>query len=155
MGGMAEVRTLTTLCNKREEILHSLYGYQKLVAQSEADLAHINAIIRVFEATGDPKELPRYTSIYRLFRRHEKTRLCLEALEKGGELSTREIAAYFMTAKGFDTADKVLLIAITQKLVQTLRVLAMQGKVAMAGKRRGMCVWATPIAKTKNPTGHP
>jgi hypothetical protein len=145
MGGMAEVRTLTTLRSKREEILHSLHGYQKLVAQAEADLAHINAIIRVFEATGDPKELPRYTSIYRLFRRREKTRLCLEALEKGGELSTQEIAAYFMTAKGFDTADKVLLIAITQKLVQTLRVLALQGKVVMVGKRRGMCVWRLPV----------
>lgn len=87
--------------------------------------------------------MPRYVNLQRLFRRHEKTKLCLEALADG-ERSTREIALSIMKAKGFEMADSVLAIAITKKLVQTLRVLAQQGKVVTVGKRKGLCVWRLP-----------
>jgi hypothetical protein len=57
---MAEIRTVTTLKSKRDEILRSLRLYERQVEQARADLAHINAVIRVFEATGDPNDMPRY-----------------------------------------------------------------------------------------------
>jgi len=88
--------------------------------------------------------MPRYVNIHRLFKRHEKWRLCLEALGKGAELSTKEIAPHVMAAKGFDTSDSVLAIAITQKLAQTLKRRSVRGTLLMIGKRKGMCVWRLP-----------
>ena len=140
---MGEIRTVTTLRAKAQEITASINSYERKLDQARADLAHINAIIRIFDGSGDPKAMPRYVNLQRLFRRHEKTKLCLEALADG-ERSTREIALSIMKAKGFEMADSVLAIAITKKLVQTLRVLAQQGKVVTVGKRKGLCVWRLP-----------
>ena len=55
---MAEIRTVTTLRSKRDEILSSIKAYERHVEQAKADLAHINAVLRLFEATGDPKDMP-------------------------------------------------------------------------------------------------
>ncbi len=62
---MAEIRTVTTLRSKRDEIVSSIRLYEKQLEQARSDLAHINAVIRVFEATGDPKDMPRYVDVHR------------------------------------------------------------------------------------------
>jgi hypothetical protein len=80
---MAEIRTVTTLRNKAQEIVASINTYERKLAQARADLAHVTAIIRLFEASGEPIDMPRYVNLHRLFRRHEKTRLCLDALANG------------------------------------------------------------------------
>ena len=43
--GMAEVRTVTTLIAKRDEIERSIAGYKSRLAQARADLSHVNACI--------------------------------------------------------------------------------------------------------------
>ncbi len=48
---MAEIRTVTTLRHKRDEIERSIANYEKRLAQAQADLAHINAAISIFEAS--------------------------------------------------------------------------------------------------------
>ncbi len=138
---MAEIRTVTTLRSKRDEIVSSIRLYERQLEQSRSDLAHINAVIRVFEATGDPKEMPRYVDIHRLFKRHELWKLALKSLAGGAELSTKEIAFRVMAAKGFDTSDSVLGIAMAQKLAQALKRLSNRGQLVLVGKRKGMCVW--------------
>lgn len=138
---MAEIRTVTTLRSKRDEILSSIKLYERQLEQARADLSHINAVIRVFEASGDPKEMPRYVDVHRLFRRAEKGDLCRQALADGRELTTKELAQHVMAAKGFDGADRVLAGAVTLQLVQALRMQARRGKLQMIGKRRGVCVW--------------
>jgi hypothetical protein len=40
-----------------------------------------------------------------------------------------------------EMSDSVLAIAITKKIVQTLRHLAACGRVSAAGKRQGIYVW--------------
>jgi hypothetical protein len=62
---MAKLQTVVTLQSKRDEIIASFTRYEKQVAQARADLAHINAMIRVFEASGDPKDMPRYVNLHR------------------------------------------------------------------------------------------
>lgn len=138
---MAEIRTVTTLKSKRDEILRSLRLYERQVEQARADLAHINAVIRVFEATGDPKDMPRYVDVHHLFKRREKWDLCEQALSQHDELTTKELALHVVKAKGFDETDAVLLRAVTLQLVQSLRMQAKRGRVAMLGKRKGICVW--------------
>jgi hypothetical protein len=68
---MAEIRTVTTLRYKRAEIEKSVSDYEKPLEQAHSDLAHINAAISIFEASGDPKGFPAYVDIHRLFKRGE------------------------------------------------------------------------------------
>jgi len=143
---MAEIRTVTTLRSKRDEIVSSIRLYEKQLEQARSDLAHINAVIRVFEATGDPKDMPRYVDMHRLFKRAEKWELCKAALAKNGDLSTKDLAFHIMTAKGLDTNDAVLLTTVTYQLVQSLRMQAKRGRVQMAGKRHGVCIWQLPAS---------
>lgn len=138
---MAEIRTVTTLRNKAQEIVASINTYERKLAQARADLAHVTAIIRLFEASGEPIDMPRYVNLHRLFRRHEKTKLCLDALASGAELTTREIALYIIRAKGFDEADPALAIVLVKKVVHTLRRLAAAGRIVTTSRRTGMCVW--------------
>ena len=56
---MAEIRTITTLNSKRDEITRSIAAYEKKIAQG-ADLAQINAAIRVFEIGGDTRFVAPY-----------------------------------------------------------------------------------------------
>jgi hypothetical protein len=48
---MPEIRTVTTLKRKREEIAASIKLYEKQIAQARSDLAHVTAAIRIFEAS--------------------------------------------------------------------------------------------------------
>src|SRR3954447_24218945 len=105
---MAEIRTVTTLRRKRDEIAASIRLYEQQVAQARADLAHVTAAIRIFEASGDPKGMARYVDTHRLFKYGEPWAICQAALAKHGNLSTRQLALEVMRAKGLDTADKVL-----------------------------------------------
>ena len=140
---MAEIRTVTTLRSKRDEILSSIKAYERHAEQAKADLAHINAVMRLFEASGDPKDMPRYVDVHRLFKRAEKWELCSQALAEGRELTTKELAAHVIAAKGFDAGDAVLAKAVTFQLVQSLRMQAKRGRVRMIAKRKGVCVWRT------------
>ena len=146
---MAEIRTVTTLRSKREEILSSVKAYERQAEQAKADLAHINAVLRLFEATGDPKDMPRYVDVHRLFKRIEKWELCSQALAGGIELSTKELAAHVIAAKGFDVGDAVLARSITLQLVQSLTMQAKRGRVLKVGKRLGVCIWRANVDARK------
>jgi hypothetical protein len=68
---MGEIRTVTTLRRKRDEISASIRLYEKQLSQARNDLAHITAVLRIFDASGSPKDMGRYVDHYRLFRRGE------------------------------------------------------------------------------------
>ncbi len=51
---MSEIRTVTTLRRKRDEISASIRLYEKKLEQARADLAHVTAAIRIFSATDRP-----------------------------------------------------------------------------------------------------
>jgi hypothetical protein len=89
---MSEIRTVTTLRSKRDEILLSIRLYEERIKQARADLAHINAAIKIFEASGDPMEMGRYVDTHRLMKRGVPIALCKEALASGPK-STRDLAS--------------------------------------------------------------
>jgi hypothetical protein len=123
---MGEIRTVTTLRAKREEILISIKLYEKQIAQARADLAY-HCGLRIFEASGDPKEMSRYVDTYRMFKRGEPIDLCKEVLASGPK-STRELALHVMAAKGLDTGDKVLAKAVASQFIHSLRMQAQRGR---------------------------
>jgi hypothetical protein len=45
---MAEIRTVTTLRYKHDEIVASIKLYERQLEQARADLAHVMAAIRIF-----------------------------------------------------------------------------------------------------------
>src|SRR5438309_4182898 len=96
----AEIRTVTTLRRKRDEIAASIRLYEQQLEQARADLAHVTAAIRIFEASGDPKGMARYVDTHRLFKYGEPWAICRAALAKRGNLSTRVLALELMRVKG-------------------------------------------------------
>lgn len=142
---MSEIRTVTTLRSKRDEIVNSIQLYERQLAQARADLAHVTAAIRIFEATGDPQNLGRHVDVYRLFKRGEQLILCKQALAKG-PMTTRDLAKHVMRAKGLDTGDRVLTKGIGSRLIHALRMQAKRGAIRMDGKRHGVSVWRLPSA---------
>lgn len=137
---MTEIRTVTTLRMKRDEIVASIRLYERQLEQARADLAHINASIRIFEASGNTKDMPRYVDVHRLFKRGETIALCRESLASGPK-TTRELALHVMKAKGLDTGDKVLAKGIGSRLIHALRMQATRGRLTFSGKRHGVSVW--------------
>jgi hypothetical protein len=144
---MAEIRTVTTLRSKRNEIAGAVQKYERMLGQARADLAHIEAAISIFEASGDPKGFPAYVDVQHLFKRGEQTRLCLAALVDG-PLTTRQLALYIMKAKGLNQADKVLAKSIGNRLIHALRMLKRQRRVITTGRLKAALIWELPPAKT-------
>jgi len=79
---MPEIRTVTTLRRKRDEISASIRLYERQLAQARADLAAVMAAIRIFEASGDPRDLSGYVDFYRMFKRGEPWAICQAALAR-------------------------------------------------------------------------
>ena len=138
---MTEIRTLTTLTAKRDEIESAISNYEARLAQARADLSHINAVISIFEATGDRDATKAYTDIHRLFQRGEMMAICKAGLAEHGPMNTRALAAHILTAKGLDAADKVLAKSVAARLIHALRMQAKRGKIAIAGREKGAIVW--------------
>ena len=141
---MAEIRTVTTLRYKRDEIVASIKLYERQLEQARADLAHVMAAIRIFEASGNPKDIPKYIDIHRLFRRGETWALCKAALASNGSMTTKELALELMKAKILETGDKVLARALGMKLFNSQRKQELRGQLVCEGKRKGVSVWRWP-----------
>lgn len=129
------------LRKKRDQIRDAVAAYEMRLREAQADLAHVNATLRLFEASGDPADFPSYVDLNRVLRRGETTSICMAALEAEGPLDTRELTLRVMRAKGLEEGDKVLAQALALRIVQTLRMRAKRGKVDGTERRKGVCVW--------------
>ena len=144
---MPEIRTVTTLRRKRDEISASIRMYGKKLAQTRADLAHVAAAIRIFEASGAPHDMSRYVDHYRLFKCGEPWAIRAAVLTSGPQ-TTKELALALMRAKGMDLTDGVLAKAIGHRLIHSLRMQEKRSKVRREGKKKGVSVWRLPQVKT-------
>jgi hypothetical protein len=59
---MAEIRTVTTLTKKRDEISRAIGHYEKQLGQARTDLVAINAAIVVFQGPNRATAEPMWTS---------------------------------------------------------------------------------------------
>ncbi len=140
---MVEIRTLTTLISKREEIERAIAGYEARLEQARADLSHINAVISIFEASGDRDSTTAYTDIHRLFQRGELVTICKAALAAHGPMNTRALVTHILTAKGLDAGDRVLAKSVAERLIHALSMGAKRGTIGSAGKLKGVRIWRT------------
>ena len=149
---MAEIRTVTTLVRKRDEIRASIRMYEKKLAQAQVDLAHVTGAIRLFQASGRSQDLSRYMDSYRLFKRGEPWAICKAALASG-PLTTKELAMELMKAKGMDLKDAVLQRTLGHRLIHSLRMQEKRKQVSRDGKRHGVSVWRLPAYQSGTPGG--
>jgi hypothetical protein len=141
---MATPLGVSMLTKKRDKIRDIIAMYEAKLNQAQADLAHVNAALRLFAATGEPEDFPPYVDLNRVFRRGETTQFCLKTLREEGPLDTRQLTVRLMKAKGLDAGDKVLCQTIALRVVQTLRVRARRKLIDGSERRKGVCVWRMP-----------
>jgi hypothetical protein len=134
--------SVSMLRTKRNEIRDTIAAYEAKLSQAQADLAHVERTLRLFDASDDPYNLPKYVDLSRIFRRGDILPLCLSILAQESPLDTRQITERIMKGKGLDTRDKVLVQAISMRVVDTLRFRARRrADITSTEKRRGVCLW--------------
>lgn len=148
---MSEPIAVLALRRKRDEISGTIAHYERLLREAQHDLAHVNASLRLFEATGEAADLPPYVDLNRVLRRGETTKICMDALTTEGPLDTRQLAVRVIRAKGLSESDKVLAQTVALRVVQTLRMRARRHKVECVTKTKGVCLWRLPSGPWKPP----
>ena len=138
---MADPHVISALREKRALAAGVIEKLERKLEQHRADLTHIDGVLRLFQPDRDPDEIkPKRTyRRTRYFARNELARLCMDALRDApGLITTDEIAARVIAAKGFETADATLRAAIRDQLLTALRAARKRGTVRQIGLGRGV-----------------
>ncbi len=128
--GMAEPHVISALRLKRAEISGHIFDLEKRIARQRASLANLDATIKLFSpgATPDaiaPKRSYRRT---RYFAHNELSRLTHDVLRTAsGPLTSAEIAAAVMQAKGMPFNDAAFKEIVAARALTVLRHLAKRG----------------------------
>jgi hypothetical protein len=139
---MADPHVISALREKRALVAGLIEKLERKLEQHRADLTHIDGVLRLFQPDRDPDEIrPKrtYAKRTRYFARNELARLCMDVLrDASGLVTTDEIAARVIAAKGFEAADATLRAAIRDQLLTVLRAARKRGTVEQMGLGRGL-----------------
>jgi hypothetical protein len=105
---MAELHVIGALRDKRAELAGTLRQLEQQLVQQRANLAHVDATMRLFDPEIRPKDIqPKQTRARNAwFRPGECLRLIYDELRETTQpVTTREIAERVMQAKGIPAAD--------------------------------------------------
>jgi hypothetical protein len=105
---MAELHVISALRNKRAELAGVLRQLEQQLGQQRADLAHLDATMRLFNPDIRPNDIrakrPRARNAW--FRPGECLRLIYDELREATQpLTTRELAERIMRVKAISAAD--------------------------------------------------
>jgi hypothetical protein len=138
---------IPVLRSKRAEISGHILELEKRVTRLRADLANIDAAIRILSPGAEPGTIPPKRAYKRTqyFARNELSRLALDILRKAqGPLAAREIAVAIMKAKGLRMGDDALCATVTDMLLVALRSNARRGTIVKTGVSRDARWSVTP-----------
>ena len=137
---------IPVLRSKRAEISGRILDLEKRIARFRADLANIDAAIRILSPSSEPGAIPPKRAYKRTkyFARNELARMALDLMRKAQEpLSGREIAVAIMKAKGLAMGDDRLCATVTDMLLVALRSLEKRHAIVKTGVSRN-ARWAIP-----------
>ena len=105
---MAETHVIGALRNKRAELAGMLRQLEQQLEQQRANLAHVDATMRLFDPDIRPKDIrpkqPRERNAW--FRQGECLRLIYDELREATQpVTTRELAERIMRVKAIPAAD--------------------------------------------------
>lgn len=137
---MTEPHIVSALRAKRAELGGHVADLERKLARHRANLANLDATIRLFAPTLDPDSIPpkRTYRRTRYFAKGELSRRILDTLRKadGQPLTTAAIARSIMADKGFPIDEGALSAAITDMAITVLRRLSKRGTVIKSGTSR-------------------
>jgi hypothetical protein len=120
---MAELHVIGALRNKRAELAGMLRQLEQQLVQQRANLAHVDATMRLFDPDIRPKDIrpkqPRVRNAW--FRPGECLRLIYDELREATQpLTTRELAEQIMRVKAIPAADNDRRERVQKTLLATL-----------------------------------
>jgi hypothetical protein len=141
---MINSHVVSALRLKRAEISGHIHDLEKRIARQRANLANLDATIKLFSPGTNPDSIPpkRAYRRTRYFARNELSRLTQDALRTAsGPLTSAEIAAAVMQAKGMPADDAAFKEIVAARALTVLRRLTKRGAVAKSGASRN-AQWA-------------
>jgi hypothetical protein len=136
---MTNSHVISALRLNRAEISGHIRDLEKRIARQRANLANLDATIKLFSPGINPNAIPpkRAYRRTRYFAHNELSRLTQDALRTAsGPLTSAEIAAALMLAKGMPSGDEQLKEIVADRVLTVLRRLAKRGTVAKHGTSR-------------------
>jgi hypothetical protein len=136
---MTNSHVVSALRLKRAEISGHIHDLEKRIARQRANLANLDATIKLFSPSTNPDSIPpkRAYRRTRYFAHNELSRLTQDALRTAsGPLTAVEIAAVVMQAKGMPAGDAAFKEIVATRALTVLRRLLKRGAVAKSGTSR-------------------
>ncbi len=138
---MADPHVISSLSRKRREIAGEIAELEKQAAQQRADLAHVNAVLRLYDPKAAEESVrPKQLAFrQRFFGNGELSRHCLNALREaeGRAISADDIAITAMKAKGMPLGDDPLRQKLVSTTLAALKRLTQRGSVEKIGEGVG------------------
>jgi hypothetical protein len=145
---MTNSHVVSALRLKRAEISGHIHDLEKRIARQRANLANLDATIKLFSPGTNPDAIPakRPYRRTRYFAHNELSRLTQDALRTAsGPLTSAEIAAAVMQVKGMPPSDTAFKGIVAARTLTVLRRLAKRGAAVKSGTSRN-AQWALAIA---------
>jgi hypothetical protein len=150
---MVETHVISALRTKRAEISGHVHDLEKRIARQRANLANLDATIKLFSPGTNPDTIPpkRVYSRTRYFGHNELSRLVMDALRLAtGPLAAADIATAVMRAKGAALDDAAFKAIVTERALGVLRGLAKRAEIVRTGTSRN-AQWALPLGGRYGP----
>jgi len=128
---MTNSHVVSALRLKRAEISGHIHDLEKRIARQRANLANLDATIKLFSPGTNPDAIPpkRPYRRTRYFARNELSRLTQDALRTAsGPLTSAEIAAAVMKAKEMPPGDAAFKGIVAERVLTVMRRLAKRGQ---------------------------
>jgi hypothetical protein len=141
---MTNSHVVSALRLKRAEISGHIHDLEKLIARQRANLANLDATIKLFSPGMNPDAIPpkRAYRRTRYFAHNELSRLTQDALRTAsGPLTSADIAGAVMHAKEMAPEDAAFKEIVAARVLTVLRRLAKRGAVVKSGTSRNV-QWA-------------
>ena len=138
---MAESHVVSALTNKRAEIAGMIARAQQQIGRFRADLAHVDATIRLFAPAMEPETIPakRIRQSDLRFEPGGLSRRVLDALRRAGApIRAPDLVRAVMIDNGLDPADRADFAHVQWKVRDTLKRLSKRGLVASDGAGHGV-----------------
>src|ERR1700730_6106301 len=136
---MTNTHVISALRLKRAEISGHIHDLEKQIARQRANLANLDATIKLFSPGENPDAIPpkRVYRRTRYFAHNELSRLTQDALRiASAPLTSAGIADAVMQAKGMPSGDTAFKEIVAARALTVLRRLAKRGTVAKSGTSR-------------------
>jgi hypothetical protein len=136
---MTEPHVVSSLRLKRAEISGHIHDLEKRIVRQRANLANLDATIKLFSPGTNPDAIPpkRVYRRTRYFAHNELSRLTQDALRiASAPLTSAGIADAVMQAKGISSGDTAFKEIVAARTLTVLRRLAKRGAAVKHGTSR-------------------